>query len=82
MGCWVSNWQQGQEGALGVAIASRAEGTPSPDGGDSVILSPPQPLLVASQTFQQEMSSSSRLSQGQWVWAPLSPASFGAQRRA
>lgn len=56
-----------------MAIESRAEGTPSPDGGDSVILSPPQPLLVASQTFQQEMSSSSRLSQGQWVWAPLSP---------
>lgn len=70
----MSTWQQGQEGALGVATTGRAEGTPSPDGGDLVIPSPPQPLLVATQTFQQEMSSSSRLSQGWRVWAPPSPA--------
>lgn len=49
---------------------------PSPDGGDLVIPSPPQPLLVATQTFQQEMSSSSRLSQGLRVWAPPFPCIF------
>ena len=45
-------------------------GTPSPDGGDSVFPSGPQ-SPVAAQSFQQEMSSSSRLSQGRRVWAPL-----------
>ena len=53
-----------------MAAVGRGEGTPGPDGGDSVFPSRPQPL-VAAQSFQQEMSSSSRLSQGWRAWAPF-----------
>lgn len=65
-GDWV--WLQWAEGRA----------PPSPDGGDSVFPSWPQPP-VAAQSFQQEISSSSRLSQGLRVWAPP-PSPQGPER--
>lgn len=76
LGCWAGIWQQSR-GGLGVAAMGR-EGTPSPDGGDSVLPSLPQPQpLVAAQSFQQEMSSSPRLSQGGGCGPPPSPRPSG-----
>lgn len=55
---------------------SEQGGAPPALRGDSVFPSRPQPLPpVAAQSFQQEMSSSSRLSQGRRAWATPSPRS-------
>lgn len=56
------------------------QGAPPALRGDSALPSRPQPLPpVAAQSFQQEMSSSSRLSQGRRAWLPF-PEVLQAER--